>query len=158
MSLETYQWDLEENVEDAIVALLRDKLAGTIAMVLPAYTVQAVKYPLIVVEAGASDNHSDEGEFNGRRRMDVTVAITTEAVNKHEGVLPEDARARHRQIKSAVLGWIASVNELHTELNAMNPTGVKFSQAHMTGQDRSVGANKIITEQTLDVIAQPLEG
>jgi hypothetical protein len=157
MSLEQYPWDLEERVEDALVAYLKTKCADLVAMIVPAYTVQKVRYPLIVVEAQASDNHNDDAEFSGRRQMDVVVAITTEAVNESAGLLPENARERHRAVKSKVLGYLASRNKLQDDLNAMGQAGVLFSLAHLTAQGRDVGGGKIVTEQTLDVIAQPLE-
>ncbi len=159
MSMEQYPWDLEERVEDALVAYITN-FVGRVAMIIPARTVITAQYPLVVVQAGDSDNASDDAQFNGKRRCDVTVAIVTEAVNystEHGAAESmETAREQHRVIKSQVLGGLASTR-LQDALNDLGVAGVLFSQAHMTDQTRDQGDGKLTTEQTLDVIAQPKE-
>lgn len=153
-----YPWDLEERVEDAFVALLKQSVGN--AMIIPARSVVVAKYPLVVVDAGESNNEKEEANFNGQRRFNVTVAISTEAVNYSEEhsqlELAATARETHRIFKAQVIGALAS-DALHTELNALGTQGVTFSQAHMTAQTRNGAENKYITEQTLDVIACPKE-
>ncbi len=151
-------WDLEERVEDAFVAHIKTAI-GERCMIKAAREVFTAKFPLIVVEAQSSDNVSDEAQFNGKRRMNVLVALTTEAVNYPETGQPEwmrNARENHRAVKSQMIEALASA-KLQDYLNAAGVPGVIFSMAHMTQQNRDVGEGKIITEQTMDVIANPLE-
>ena len=159
MSMPDYQWDLEERVEDCIVAHI-EKHVGRVAMIIPARTVVQARYPLVVVEATQSGNHSDTGRFTGRRQMDVVVAVCTEAVNEAgpEGSQQalEDARTAHRVIKSQVIGALAG-NTVHDELNEIGTAAVAFSQCYMTIQRRDAGSGLLVTEQVLDVIAQPKE-
>jgi len=157
-SYSAYPWDLEERVEDAIVALLKNSVGG--AMILAARSVQVVKYPLVVVDAGESNNENDQSNFNGQRKFNVTVAITTEAANYSTELgameLVSTARETHRNFKALVIGALAS-DTLHEDLNGVGVSGVTFSQAHMTLQTRNGAESKYITEQTLDVIACPKE-
>ena len=159
MSFKQYKWDIEERVEDAFVALLKANV-GRDCMIIPARWVVVAKFPLVVVDASTSDNESDTAIFNGQRRISVTVAISTEAINNSnelgQAELLEDAREQHRAVKSSVLGVLAST-ALHDELNALQVQGITFSMAHMTAQARAVEDNKLITEQTIDVIACPKE-
>lgn len=158
MSYSAYPWDIEERVEDAIVALLKNSVGG--AMIVPERSVQVVKFPLVIVGVGESDNNNDEANFNGTRRMQVVVALSTEAVNYStelgEFEMASTAREVHRNFKSQVIGALAS-EALHEELNALQPQGVTFSLAIMTTQTRNGAENKYTTEQTLDVIATPKE-
>ena len=153
--MEQYPWDLEERVEDAFVALLKIAI-GDAACIIAARTVTTARYPLIVVEAGDSDNANDDATFNGMRRLDVTVALTTEAVNRTDKSLLQDAREKHRAVKSQVIGVLAS-KALQDALNALGVPGVQFSMAHLTAQRRDAGDGKLTTEQDLDVIACPKE-
>lgn len=159
MSFQQYRWDIEERVEDAIVALLKANV-GRDCMIIQARSVVVAQFPLVVVDASTSDNVSDTATFNGQRRVSVTVAISTEAINQSpeltQAELLEDAREQHRAVKSSVIGVLAST-VLHDELNALQLEGIAISMAHMTAQTRSVEDNKLITEQTLDVIACPKE-
>ena len=158
MSFSAYPWDLEERVEDAFVALIKNAIGA--AMVIPARSVVAVKYPLVVVDAGESNNENDQATFNGQRRFNVTVAISTEAVNYSTELgameLAATARETHRNFKALVIGALAS-DALQDDLNGVGVAGVTFSQAHMTAQTRNGAENKYTTEQTLDVIACPKE-
>lgn len=159
MSMTGYRWDLEENVEDAFVALLK-RGVGRSCMIVPAYLVIAAKFPLVVVHAETSNNENDQALFNGLRRVSVVVAIVTEAVNFTEQLGPAEAlatsRENHRAVKSDVLGLLASA-ALQDELNELNIPGVRFSAAHLTEQTRDAGDGKITTEQKIDVLACPQE-
>lgn len=159
MSMIGYPWDLEERVEDAIVAHIK-ALTGTIKMCVPWRTVTRAQYPLVVVQAETSDNHSDTGEFTGRRAIPLTVNIVTEAVNKNgpKGTIEylQTARDAHRAIKSEVIGALAGT-KTHDELNELGTEGVEFSQACITQITADAGDGKLTTMITVDVIAQPKE-
>lgn len=159
MSMTAYRWDLEESVEDALVAHLKRNI-GRACMVAPAYEVAVAKFPLVLVHATNSNNENDLALFNGQRRISVTVAIVTEAVNFSEALGPAEAlatsRDNHRAVKSDVIGILASA-ALQDELNELGLPHVLFSAAHLTAQTRDAGDGKINTEQTLDVIACPKE-
>lgn len=159
MSMEQVPWDLEERVEDAIVAHIKT-LCTEIAMVIAERTITEVAYPLVVVAVESSNNHSDTGRITGRRDMTVSVNIVTEALNYNGSTGGEEvlrtAREHHRVIKSSVIGALSG-NNLHTILNDEGQEGVAFSQAYVGEQTRDAGDGKIITIQNLDVIAQPQE-
>jgi len=152
-------WDLEERVEDAIVAYLKNECTD-VAMIIPSRTITTASFPLIIVDAGDSDNHTDTARFTGRRIMDVTIAMFTEALNLNgddgsETVL-QTAREHHRIIKSSILQSLAG-NTLHTDLNNLSPEGVAFSLCTMGLQAREAGDGKLMTVQTMTTIAQPKE-
>jgi hypothetical protein len=141
-------WDLEERVEDALVAHIQNACGD--ALVIASRGLDEVVYPLIVVECGESDNSNDDATFNGLRRMSVLVVISTEA-------LPNDiktAMENHRRVKTAVIESLA-VPAFHDYLNAQGHEGVQFSMAHITRQSRDVSDQLMITEQLIDVIAAP---
>lgn len=159
MSMTGFQWDLEERVEDAIVAYIK-QLCGGNMMVTAWREINEARYPLVVVQVETSRNNSDTGEFSGRRRMEAMVGIMTEAVNKNGDPGTEEAnltaREAHRRIKSSVIGALAGVT-IQDDLNAIGAEGVEFSLCQMTDQTGDAGDGKIITEQSLLVIAQPKE-
>jgi hypothetical protein len=157
MSMIGYAWDIEENVEEALVAYIKNNVTD-VAMVIPARTAMTAAYPLVVVEAKESNNHTDTGRFTGRRQMSVDVHIVTEVLNYNAGTNDparlRTAREHHRIIKASVLGALAG-NTVHDDLNALQPAGVAFSQCHMEEQTRTSEDGKFITSQTLNIIAQP---
>lgn len=159
MSMKQYPWDLEERAEDAIVAYLKTTV-GRATLVRAAREVVEAKFPLITVSAGDSTNSSELANFNGLRRFDVVVIIQTEGVNYNEKLgqaeILETARETHRAVKSDAIGSLAST-VLHDDLNALQPQGIVFSQAHLTGQSRGVEGEFLFTRQTIDVIASPKE-
>jgi len=159
VSLEQYPWDLEERAEDCFVAYL-EKNVMRLAMVIPSRTVAEAKFPLVVVEAGESNNKNGTAPFTGKRQFNLTVNLVTEALNNNgaDGTPEknETGRETHRVIKSQLLGALAG-NELHTALNDVGIPGIEFSSAHMTGQTRDTGDGKFITIQTIEVLAQPKE-
>ena len=156
--LTAYEWDLEERAEDALVTHLKAHISRR-HMIIPARTVAVATFPLIVVEAEPSDNATEDATFNGVRRLDLTVNITTEAMDEPDVGEPESletARQIHRKVKSEVINALASVN-LADHLNNTKTPGIVFSMAHMTDQDRDQGDHKLITMQAIDVIVSPAE-
>ncbi len=145
-------WDIEERVEDALVAYIKTSKTAA-ALVVAAYEYIKASYPLIVVQAVSSDNPTDTELFTGRRRMPVTVALVTQVVGEDEQLT---ARESHRRVKDGVVRCLAG-SLLHERLNEIGAEGVEFSQAHMTALDRDAGDGKLTTEIMLDVIAQPKE-
>ena len=146
-------WDLEERVEDALVAYIQDA-CSEVAMVIPARTVAKAEYPLVVFEAQESFNHTDTGNFTGRRVIMVQCGIVTEALNMNDDDGLLTAREQHSLIKQSVIGALAG-KTVHDDLNEMQPEGVAFSSCQMEDQTRDAGDGKIITMQELIVIAQP---
>lgn len=159
MSMKTYPWDLEERAEDAVVALLKANVSRVV-MISAAREVKLAKFPLVRVEAQPSDNANQDAGPNGLRRFNIIVAISTEAVSYNAELgqpeLLETARESHRVIKDEVIGCLMGCTS-HEDLNALGVAGITFSQAHCTTQTRDTGDNKLVTEQTLDVIATPKE-
>lgn len=159
MSMKQYPWDLEERAEDALVAYLRANV-GSVAMISADREVKVAKYPLVRVGVTTSDNETNDAGPSGVKRFDVVVAIITEAVNYNKELgaaeLLNTAREDHRIIKSDVLGCLMGLTT-HDDINALGSQGITFSQCHCTTQTRDAGDGKLVTEQTLDVIAQPKE-
>jgi len=159
MTTEHYRWDLEECIEDAFVGYVKN-YAYRVSMVTAANEVHEAKFPLVVVSCEQSRNKNDDSTFSGKRLIDVTLHIVTEAINYNgdggTAEALESARETHRIIKSQVIGIFAGT-DVHTELNNLDPVGVLFSSVHLMGQTRDVGDGKLITEQMLEVIAQPRE-
>jgi len=160
MSMTTYPWDLEERVEDAVCAHIKN-LCATVAMVVPSRTIAKAKYPLVVVAIETSANKDESREFDGRRVMSLMVDIRTEAINQNgvEGQIEktQTAREHHRAVKSSVIGALAG-KTVHDELNALGTEGVLFSMFAITTQTRDQGDGEISTMQECYVIAQPVEG
>ena len=159
MSMSGYPWDLEERVEDAIVAYIKQQAGGEM-MVIPWRSIEEARYPLVVVQYEDSNNTTEDQEFSGRRQMTIRVSITTEAVNNNgdAGTVRANMTAReiHRQVKSSVIGALAG-KTIQDDLNAIGSEGVNFSFCQMTAQSGDAGDGMIITEQELIVIAQPKE-
>jgi len=159
MSMQGYGWDIEERVEDALAAYI-EAMCAEVAMVVAARTITKAQYPLVVVEVEGSDNHDEDGEFNGRRVMPTNIVIVTEAVNQlgDEGSAEalRTARDSHRAIKSSVVGAVAG-KTVHDDLNDIGTEGVLFSMCVMVGQTRDQGDGLLTTTQALRVIAQPTE-
>jgi hypothetical protein len=154
-----YCWDIEERVEDALVAHIK-ALVTDVTMVIPARAAETVAFPLVLVEAQTSENASDTGRFNGARKINVHIGIITEALNLNgeEGTIEalRTAREQHRIIKSSVIGALAG-NTVHEDLNDRQPEGVQFSLAHWEGLSRDAGDGKIITMLAMNITASPKE-
>ena len=148
-------WDLEERVEDALVAYIKNECPME-CMVIAARTIIKAEYPLVAVMAEESFNHTDTGNFTGRRVIMVEVAIITEAMNYKTASGLLTARQEHRQFKESVIGALAG-KTVHEDLNNLGEEGVKFSSCQMEDQTRDAGDGKILTMQELMVIAQPVE-
>ena len=157
MSMEDAVWDIEERAEDAVVAYLKTKVSMA-SLIQGSFEITTAKYPLIVVESKDSDNHTEDGEFTARRVLEIDVHIVTEALNLNGKAGTEDvyltARELHRKFKSSVIGTIAGTI-VYKDLNALEPEGVRFSQAVMTTQTKEAGDGMITTTQTLLCIIQP---
>lgn len=150
-------WDLEERIEDAFVAYLRQNIPGDVRA-KAAWTPDPAEYPCVVVGAVSSSNMSEDAEFNGRRSVTVTAGLMVEAAEeKADGVIVASARSRNARVRDAVFSHLC-VNNLATHLNAVGIPGVLFSLAHPTQMTREVDGENgrlFVTILTFEVIAQP---
>jgi len=152
-------WDLEECVEDAVIAYMR---AAPVSMrwfaAMEATDTDDVQLPCGIVGVESSRNPDDDGQFSGRRQMDVTVDIMLDVAPEVDeaGSVVKPFREVYRAAREAVIDYLARPN-LHEHLNALAPRGVAFSMAHMTDSARAVEGRTAITAITLDVIAQPAD-
>jgi hypothetical protein len=144
-------WDLEERVEDAIVAYLKTGFGGGLVCAAGEYVL--ARFPMVVVEALESNNVTEDEEFTGARKLDVNVVVETEFQSDEQ---LKTARQRHREAKTAVLKLLAG-RLLHERLNELTPEGVGFSMAQMAQQTSETGIGRRTTLQVLSVIAQPKE-
>jgi hypothetical protein len=143
-------WSIEEYAEDAVVAYLNSKLTTNLLAVYTAWTDTEIKYPCVVVHAGESSNVT--GQFNGVRRVTMSLAVMSEVIT--QGVL--SARVANRTYRDAVIDALAQTN-LEADINALSPAGVVFSHAEVGDITRSVEDNKrmFVSEITLNCIAAP---
>jgi hypothetical protein len=145
-------WAVEEYAEDAVVAYLGSKLAAGLLAVYPAWTDTEIKYPCVIIHAGESGNVT--GQFNGVRRLSMSLAVMSEAVA--QGGMT--AREANRKYRNAVIEALA-YDDLHDEINALKPFGVEFSRAEVGAITRSVDEARrvFVSEIALDCIAAPKE-
>jgi len=163
-------FDIEETVEDALVAYLMPLMPGDVRVYPSLSAMDGVQMPYVGVECDESDNVSDEGLFNGRRTLTVNLALTVEAVpvTNDAGAEVMTLRERNRQLRRALWEAIAWP-DLHARINAHNgwvhasgvwsggSIPVLFSMAHPTASIRAVDGREVSTVITLSVIAQPTE-
>jgi len=164
--------DLEESVEDAICAYLKTKLPGDVRLYPSLTPMDGVQYPYVGVEAAESGNVTDEGKFNGRRTVDVMVALVLEAVPVVNalGKITQTLRDRNRALRAQLWAMLART-DLHEDVNlslgwTQDPgtklwsggsVRVLFSKIMPTESARSVENRQVTTAITLKTIAQPTE-
>ena len=151
-------WDLEERVEDALVAYLKSVLPGEIK-VYAAFSADAVQYPCCVVAAETSGPIAEDAAFDIDRALEVSVMLGVEAVPEKSGaVTTKSARERNRTARSAVLSALARSDLLDLVKGCQGPNMV-LSMVHFASTERSVDADKrlLVTTSTLEVVARPIE-
>jgi len=150
-------WIVEEKIEDAFAAYLRANVPGTMR-VYTGWTDEEQQYPCAVCCARSSNNENDEATFNGHRRVDVEIAVITEATPELDaaGKQIRSSRDRNSDARDATISALAKT-ALHTDLNDMNVPGVKFSMAHMTEMTREVDGRHFVSTIKVDVIANPVQ-
>ena len=143
-------WALEEYCEDAFVSWLNSKLPANLLAVYTAWTDTEIKFPCVVVHCGKSGNVT--GQFNGVRRVEVMLAVMSEAITQGSS----SARVANRTYRNAVIDALAQTN-LESDLNGLSPTGVVFSHAEVGDITRSVEEDKriFVSEITVNCIAAP---
>jgi hypothetical protein len=147
-----YQWDLEERVEDALVAYLKTEIGQNACIKAALDFTTAIRFPLVSVHVQSSENVNDVSNFCGGRRLSCKLEVVTETNKK----ALMTAREEHRLFKSLAIGAVAYIDTA-ARVNETQPEGVTFSQIHMTQQDNSVGDYKLVTSQILDIVATPQE-
>ena len=153
-------FDLEERVEDAIVAYLRTAVTGEVR-VYPAWSDESVQYPCAVVHAGSTDAVSAETEWSAPRQIAAEIAIIVDAAPEQtaSGDTIRTARERNAAARSDVLKALCTSSLLTNIIAAAGP-GVSFSMAQIGGPVvRAVDteSRKLTTTIPIDIIAEPEE-
>lgn len=150
-------WDLEERVEDAFAAYLRTKLPGSMK-VYEAWNFVEAQYPCVICYAGETGPVSEDAAWHDPSKIDVQIAVITEAApeKNSSGVEMLKARERNAAARGPVIEALAT-QELPALLAGMGVLGVAFSMAQMTTRVRSVENRKLITTLSVEVIAEPQE-
>jgi len=151
-----YPYDIEESVEDALVAYLQSVMPSGMRHYTGG-TEATLQYPCTVSECSSSQNVSTTGLFTGRRQLVANIQLFVEAATEQVGgTAGRTPREVNREYRRAL--WTAlAYDALHEVLNALPPVGVAFSMAHPTTSTRAVDGRVFTTVVTLDVIAQPVE-
>lgn len=154
------EWDLQERVEDAFVALVATFMDSDMKA-YPAFSNEKLQYPCVVINAGDLVPISDESEWYDVLKMEgTTVAVMTEAAPTKDrtGNIVLQPRERNAKARESVLGGLIG-RDLADRLNATQTPGVLFSQAQVSGVSRDVvdEPRMFITLISLDVIAEPVE-
>ena len=153
-------YDLEERVEDALVAYLESVVTGDMR-VYPAWSDESVQYPCAVVHAGSSDAVSAEAEWSLPRQMGVEITVHTDAAPEldSDGNTRRTARERNAAIRSDVIKAFSTATLKSLVIAAAGP-GVAFSMVQLGGpMVRTVDEERrtLITTIPVDVIAEPVE-
>lgn len=149
--------DLEERVEDALVAYLRKAIPGEIR-VYAAWGFTAPEYPCAIVHAESNANvGGDDAMPSDTRELGVTVEINVEAApEKVAGTEVRTARERNAWVRANVIGALA-VADLRDRVADMNQPGVRFSAAQaMTSTRGADDQRRMQTTINLFVIAEPV--
>ena len=152
------RWDLEERTEDAIVSYLKTQLTEDIR-VSAAWEEDQPEFPCVIVYAPTTGPVSEPAEWHDARTITVLLAIMTEdapLLDGSGGVL-SSARTRNADARSVVMGAIATIG-LNALVAAQGVEGIAFSQVQSTTTERNVGDNHMVTNVTLEVIAEPVTG
>lgn len=144
-------WDLEEKVEDALIAYLRTKLSNTIR-VYPGWSHEEVQHPCVIVISDSAGQLEANAPFSGHRLLSVKLAILVEAKISDT----RTPRQVNREIRGEVVSAFAS-DTAHESVNAIVNTGIAFSQVAVERITRSVEGNVLVSTVELRVIAQPTE-
>jgi hypothetical protein len=149
-------WDMEERLEDALVAYLKKTIRDGIN-VYPAWTDEAIKYPCAVVTARATKPLSATASWNGQRVIEVEIPVITEAAPEKDGtgVILRTARQRNAAFRSLVMNAL-DIATLAAEINALGAAdGLAVSQARVTQTIRSTEDREFVTVIMLEVKAAP---
>jgi len=148
-------WAIEEYVEDAIVAHLRQTAPGELR-VFAAGTEDAITLPAVAVYCGDGANTSEDGPITGRRAFDVSVQLRCEAAPLMDdaGNVILSTRERFRALRESISAVIFD-SALADALNALTPDRVLFSMAHPTATTgRTAEDRAFVASWTIEVIAQ----
>lgn len=151
-------WKFPALAIDALVNYLTDNL-DTDVYVNPAPSGSNVATPSIGVRHSAINPFTQDAAIIAHMQTRTTLTVRT------SGGLGGDGESRdiHESLVAAVMGCIIIVDEttkenaLHTELNAVAPDGVTFSEARWTGSTNSVDDENghFITRIELETIISP---
>lgn len=174
------RWDLEERLEDAFVSYLNTSaLQSTSIKCFPAFSTSIIEYPCAVVHCGHSEKLSETTEFTVYRRLDVDVAVMTEATSQmdDQGKVLLTARQRNTEARNAVISalgvsdgnpppGIADICEtedtplgLAAWLDIQKIDGLWVTHAHIGAINRTVDNEHkcLISTISVGVIAQPVQ-
>src|SRR4030065_329396 len=77
-------WDIEERIEDAVVAYLKQTVAGDMS-IYPSATDDAIQFPCAVVQVARSVAVAENAKWHDARLYNVEIAVATEAAPEKDG-------------------------------------------------------------------------
>lgn len=150
-------WDLEECVEDAISAYLRQNVPGTMK-VYEAGNFTTMEFPCVIVMCGPTQPVSETANWHDARQMTVSVVVKSEWAHEIDGSQNtiRTAREVHAAAKGAVMSALARV-DLAERIAATQPPRVLFTMAQVNNTDVDIQDRVRSTAIIVDVIASPAE-
>jgi hypothetical protein len=153
-------YDLQEKVEDALVALIETFMDSDMKA-YPAFTTEEIEYPAVVVTAGDLGPISEDAEWHDVFELDgATVGVITEAapLQDQSGAVLLTARERNAKARGTVLEGLSG-RDLADRLNNVGVQGVIFSTAQVMSVSRDLVSDQraFVTLITLYMIAEPKE-
>lgn len=151
-------FDTEEKIEDALVALL-DSQVGSIR-IFPAwgYSSATLQFPCVIVHTGDALPVADEAEWANAREFPVECALMVESADEIGGTakIITTIREQNRAARSEIYNILAG-SDLTQRLTDLGHEGIIFSHAQLESAPRSAENRKLITTFTVSVIATPIE-
>lgn len=176
-------YDIEERLEDSFVAYLLSAVSQTTQMaIFPAFSTEIIQYPCAVIKANHGLKLDPNGAWSTSRRMEVEIAVITEAANQIDGTgkVVTTARQLNRNARNAIMTALAiedtdaGPSDLSTVVQAdatdmpkglaaylvyQKIEGIWIKLAQVQDVDRSVESDKrcLISMISVAVIAQPVQ-
>jgi len=151
-------WKFPALALDALVTYLTAQLDTDVTVSASPSTTD-IATPSIGIRHAACNPYTSDAAIIAHIRTRTTITIRTAITAENN----REARGIHDALVAEVMGCILVVDEttkenaLHTELNAVAPTGVTFSEARWTGNMNAVDDDKsdLVTRIELETIISP---
>lgn len=154
------KWNLKELAEDCVTAYLESKVSGQMKC-YSAWDFKEPQFPCVITNGGDLRPVVEEATWHDARRMDMDVAVVTDAANAVDGKGNETISARDAHANAVTLVMDAlAVTGLLALINAEATEGIAFSMAQVSDSVSTVDEEhkKLITTITIETIVEPVTG
>lgn len=152
-------WDVEEKLEESLVAYFRTQLPAEIKL-FTAWSADAIQYPCVIVAAHEMKPLDERLQWENIRRYTVNVDLCVPALPEKDGAgaVVKTAREINRAYRSAVVGCLAK-KDLATDLQAAQVGGLAVSSATLMTGERDIDTEHrtLVTTLVLKVTAAAME-